>query len=99
MPDDDPITDRIGNLRDTRTAECRCPWCGHKLDAAMAGDPATPDAVPKPGDVSVCISCAQILVFTDELTLRASMPGEIEITPALRRVQQAVRALDRRKMR
>jgi hypothetical protein len=56
------------------------------------------DATPKPGDVSVCISCVQILVFTDELTLRAPMPGEIEPTPALRRAQAAVRALDRRNM-
>lgn len=90
---------RIGKLRDTCTPECRCPWCGHQLDAAMAADPAKPDAAPKPGDASVCISCAQVLVFTDELTLRASMPGEIEPTPALRRAQEAVRALDRRTMR
>jgi hypothetical protein len=90
---------RIGKLRDTRTPKCRCPWCGHRLDAAMAADHDKPDAAPKPGDVSVCISCAQILVFADDLTLRASMPGEIELTPALRRAQQAVRMLDRRTMR
>lgn len=90
---------RIGKLRDTATTPCRCPWCGHRIDAAMAGDPAEPDVTPKPGDVSVCISCAQMLVFTDNLTLRASMPGEIPMTPGLRRAQQAVRMLDRRKMR
>lgn len=86
-------------LRDTRTPECRCPWCGHRLDAAMAGDPEHPDATPSPGDVSVCISCAQILVFQEDLTLRAASPSEIEITPAIRRAQQAIRTLDRRQMR
>lgn len=93
------MVERIGTLRDTHMPECRCPWCGHKLDSAMAADPADPDATPSPGDATVCISCAQILVFTPELTLRASMPGEIPMTPALRRAQQVVRALDRRKMR
>jgi hypothetical protein len=90
---------QIGGLRDSRTPECSCPWCGQRLDAAMAGDPENPDATPSPGDVSICISCAQILVFTDELTLRASMPGEVEMTPPIRRVQELVRRLDRRAMR
>ena len=87
---------RIGKLRDSRTPKSPCPWCGHILDGAMAADPKNPDATPKPGDVSVCISCAQILVFNDDLTMRASMPGEIEVTPVMRRAQQAVRMLDRR---
>ncbi len=91
--------ERIGNLRDTRTPECRCPWCGYIIDGAMAADPKRPDAVPTPGSISICISCAQILVFTDDLTLRASMPGEVTMTPALRRAQEAVRKLDRRTMR
>lgn len=89
---------RIHGLRDTRMPECSCPWCHHKLDSAMAADPNEPDATPSPGDATVCISCAQILVVTDDLTLRASMPGEIEITPELRRVQELVRRLDRRTM-
>ncbi len=92
------MTERIGKLRDTRTPVCRCPWCHHELDAAIAADPAEPDVAPSPGDVSVCISCAQILVFAEDLTLRASMPGEIEVTPTLWRAQEAVRRLDRRKM-
>ena len=90
---------RISGLRDTRVPECSCPFCGHRLDSAMAADPANPDAKPDPGDVTICISCAQILVFTDDLTLRASMPGEIEMTPEVRRVQELVRRLDRRTMK
>jgi hypothetical protein len=93
------MAERIHGLRDTRMPECRCPWCHHLLDSAMAADPKDRDATPSPGDVTVCISCAQILVITADLTLRASMPGEIEITPALRRAQVLVRRLDRRKMK
>jgi len=77
--------------RDTLVPECACPWCGYRFDAAMAADPAYPDATPSPGDVSVCTSCAQILVFADDLTVRAAMPGEVEFTPELRRAQQAAR--------
>lgn len=85
-------------LRDTPMPECSCPWCHQKLDAAMAADPSDPDATPSPGDATVCIYCAQVLVFADDLTLRAAMPGEIPMTPALRRAQELVRQLDRRTM-
>lgn len=94
------MSDYIGKLRDTRTPACRCPYCGHNLDAAMSGNPKNPDAVPKPGDVSVCISCASVLVFKPDLTLRGELyPGEVPINEVIRRAQQAVRMLDRRKMR
>jgi serine protease inhibitor ecotin len=62
----------------------------------MAADPANPDAKPDPGDVTICIQCAQLLVFTGDLTLRAAKPGEIEMTPEIWRAQQLVRRLDRR---
>ena len=65
----------------------------------MAADPANPDAKPQPDDGPLCLECAQLLVFTDDLMVRAPRPGEIEMTPAIRRAQQAVRQLDRRTMR
>ena len=94
-------------LRDTRTPKSNCPFCLHKLDAAMSGDPAHPDVMPKPGDFSVCISCASILVFTDDLRLRAPNPGELEtafredilLERAITRAQRAVQSIDRRGMR
>lgn len=88
--------ERIGKLRDSQIPKCQCPWCGHILDRAMSANPKKPNATPRPGDVTICISCAQILVFANDLTVRASAPGEIELTPAMRRAQQAVRELDRR---
>jgi hypothetical protein len=43
-----------------------CPMCNAKLDAAthLPGK-----AVPKPGDVSVCAGCGELLQFTDRMGL------------------------------
>jgi hypothetical protein len=95
------------DLRDTRTPKTACPYCRHKLDAAMAADPKHPDAAPSSGDFSVCISCASVLVFDDELKSRAPKPGELEaallahpeMRAPLRQAQDMVRQLDRRELR
>lgn len=60
----------------TRHAETPCPNCQYSLNAS--GDPAT-GAVPKAGDLSVCINCAAILRYEDAaLHLRSMTPDEIE---------------------
>ena len=52
-----------------------CPHCGAVHDRAT--DLTKPDAVAKPGDVSVCIKCAGVLVFTDARgTVRAGAVDE-----------------------
>lgn len=53
-----------------------CPFCRHTLDAATAG-PSNPDAVPKPGDVTVCIECGAVLLFDDGLKVRGPTPEEL----------------------
>lgn len=83
-------------LRTTRLPECRCPWCHRLMDAATSANRNRPNAVPKPGDVSVCIHCAQVLIFQDNLTVRATMPGEVEMTPAIRLAVAAAKSLERR---
>lgn len=45
-----------------------CPHCGHRLDLATGIDHTL---MPRPGDVSICIECASILIFDD-----AMMPRE-----------------------
>lgn len=75
----------------------RCPWCRTKLDAAS--DPVG-DATPKPGDLSVCINCAAMLTFGDDLKLRALSAKEIAALPIdtareLVRYAMAVRTLKR----
>ena|SRR5215475_3050202 len=42
-----------------------CPWCGYNLDAVTNAEPGI-KGKPDPGDVSVCISCAQPTVLNDQ---------------------------------
>jgi hypothetical protein len=75
-----------------------CPLCGKELDAASGMDH---DNAPKPGDVSVCLGCAQPLVFNDDLTVRAMTASEVADLPLalgrqIRRAMWAARQLDRR---
>lgn len=52
----------------TRTPASICPWCGGRISAATNFQSETPE--PKPGDLSVCIGCAGLLTFNDDLTVR-----------------------------
>lgn len=62
----------------TRMAPCRCPFCGHKIDAATPGPFEPPDAKPLPGDFSVCVGCVAIVVFDgDPLGLRKPTEEEL----------------------
>jgi hypothetical protein len=60
----------------TRTPANSCPTCGKFLDAMsrMVDD----DARPRPGDVTVCIGCAAVLVIKHDLTVRLPTPGELD---------------------
>lgn len=75
----------------------RCPTCEHVLEAATG---ITTDDAPKPGDVTLCIYCAAILVFTDDLRVR--LPKEEESNefandPRLMHTQQTVKMEARRR--
>lgn len=58
-----------------------CPKCGKTLDAATN---VVRDAMPDPGDVTVCIGCAAVLQFGPEMKLSEAkieeMPAEIRRT-------------------
>jgi len=58
-----------------RTPDSECPACHSKITAAANLDDAS--LVPSPGDVSVCIECAQILTMNDDLTVRAYSWDEV----------------------
>ena len=89
----------VAEFRETRTPECRCPYCGKILDRASA-TPGSPGAAPEPGDLTVCIECASPLVFDEALRVRKPWPGEVDISdPELARVIHAIRSRDRRKAR
>ena len=53
----DAMSDYLGH-------EDACPICFYKLDAATCVDG---NARPKPGDLTVCINCAELLVFDESL--------------------------------
>jgi hypothetical protein len=64
--------------------EQHCPICGGLLKRATALE--NPIAVPKPGDVTVCIDCGGWLVFGEGLALER-MPARVaaELDPRERR--------------
>lgn len=53
-----------------------CPYCnhGHQLASSMSN----PEARPKPGDISICVECCNVLVFNDDLTTRKPTPLELD---------------------
>lgn len=62
-------------MRETRMPPVRCPACDLLLDAAS--DPRG-EAIPQPGDATLCIHCGFIGVFDDDLTIRRPTAAEQE---------------------
>lgn len=56
-----------GIIETSQTPPTVCPGCGKVLSAATARN-----AVPKPGDFSVCVYCTAVLRFNPDLTLRTT---------------------------
>lgn len=76
--------------------ESDCPYCDYHMDGMTCLQDGY--AVPVPGDISVCISCAQILMVTDELTVRKPTDQEykeIKDRPDVKEIQRRIRLLDR----
>lgn len=86
-------------MRTTRLSPRLCPYCGHTLDAATAG-PFNPDAEPRPGDVTVCLHCIELLVF-DEATLPRKPSGDelldVRTDPQVQLVMARLRLLTKRR--
>ena len=78
--------------------ESECSSCARMLDGAFE---INSDVAPQPGDLSVCIYCAAVNVFDDELHHRAPTPLELIAAirnPEVRRARQAVLQLPRGKI-
>lgn len=56
---------KLGKPRKTKLSHCLA--CGHPLNGASRVDG---DNDPIPGSISICIRCANIAVFDDDLNLR-----------------------------
>jgi hypothetical protein len=82
----------------------RCPYCDAKLDRAGRLER---DRGPQPGDLSVCIHCAQPMQFDQQLRLTKISDAHLKIimkedpmfARELREYQRRVRALDRRSLK
>jgi hypothetical protein len=59
----------------TRLPPQMCLSCGRLVDAASDVEGKS---VPKPGDVTICIGCAHVMVFTEDLKLREPTAQEAE---------------------
>jgi ribosomal protein S3 len=60
--------------KSTDVHESACPTCGAIADVATAT--YNPEAMPKPGDIGICLHCGNPMVFTDELRLRNPTKAE-----------------------
>ena len=68
---------KIGKSRHTR--KDHCPNCDKVLDAVsgvLPGNKAR-DPRPRPGDFSVCAYCQYLMIFGDDLKLRAPSFAEL----------------------
>lgn len=74
---------------DTKMPKSVCCECGAKLDGAAGEGDITPD----PGDMSVCIYCGSLNVFSDNLTLRKPTVEEYVESTKNRKLQEYRKAV------
>lgn len=81
--------------RTTKIRDCRCPKCGHEFTDATSLE----GHQPEPGDFSVCIGCATLLCFAEDMSMRRPTTAELatllanaEMCEDLSRKQSGIRA-------
>jgi hypothetical protein len=77
--------------------EQECPSCGKKLDAVSNLEDPVP--TPGPGDATVCLGCGHIMIFAEDLTLRAPTTEEMHdlaARPDLLQIMQFIEAYQQR---
>ena len=71
-----------------------CPWCYAFVDGATVLG-KDEDAVPVGGDVSICLYCARVGVYEDDLSIRKPTPEERETFDKDDDIFKAVQAVKR----
>lgn len=69
--------------------ETQCPACGARFDAVTA---VRYESMPEPGDLSVCIMCASVLRFGNDLSYE--LPDRAERRKLLNEVPMLQQAVD-----
>ncbi len=89
-----------------RHAETLCLVCGHKLDAVarpdIKGNPGSgSDEMPRPGDVTMCMNCGSLMVFTDDGLRYPSVEEEASILkePHIVEIRRRLQAIHLRSQR
>jgi len=82
MPINDKSIHRLGELR--------CPGCEARLN--RHGEAGGPPGAPRPGDVTACVYCTLLLVFTDDMALRAATREDL-VDMDLRELHAMVQAM------
>lgn len=60
-----------------------CPFCGYRANAAAQVNCPDKKMLPRPGDLTLCLCCAEVSIFRDDLRPRKIMPEEMaELSPA-----------------
>lgn len=80
------------DLRKDHTLPDECPHCAEAMDGLEG-----PADGPSAGDITICMRCAGIAVFTDQMTLRKPTTGELVTLlrePDLQRVVDAIHRLN-----
>lgn len=88
------------NWLDSKIPPSPCPYCDASFDRAGSPD----GGIPEPGDYSVCIRCASLLKFGENMELLPVSQEEINACSKLdptfmdnmKAMQNAVRNVDRR---
>lgn len=68
------------------TPKSVCPECGKQMDCATGLNTAS---CPSAGDFSICIGCAAILVFKEDLTLRLPTDAECLVAAQDKKIQNS----------
>lgn len=77
-----------------------CIQANHCLQCRARLDRASGKGEPRPGDLTVCISCGHLMVFTEDLSFREPNPQERRISkknPDIAQFIATVRAVARRR--
>ncbi len=76
-------------MKESRLPISSCTNCGKRMDAATHMG----EAIPRPGDFTVCLHCSHVMAFSTDLTLRDLTGAEIVACagrPDLLRLQAAI---------
>lgn len=76
--------------RTTRHKASPCLACGKKLDASTSTEG---DHKPSPGDATVCLECAHLMMYADDMTLRELTDEEMIEIAGDPRILQAMKVV------